>query len=84
MALYFLDFDANGKITKDDTGTDIATPEAMHKEARKALSAVAKDDIGRDGETMTYKVLVHDKSRRAVYSVVMTLVGTAVSGSDAL
>lgn len=84
MPRYFLDFDTNGTITKDDTGTKFASVEEMRREARHTLSAIGRDDIGTDGETMTYKVLVFDEQRHPVYSVTMTLVGTTISGNDAL
>ncbi|MBE7184516.1 MAG: hypothetical protein INR68_08935 [Methylobacterium mesophilicum] len=75
MTLYFFDTFENGEHIVDDAGLECCSFEHMRLEAMKALPAIAKDEIPKDGDRQAFTVLVKNEAGKSVYSATLTYAG---------
>ncbi|MER2267798.1 DUF6894 family protein [Methylobacterium oxalidis] len=74
MARYFFDLH-DGTMQFDSEGTECATLDDARDVAKRLLPAVVRDELIRDGDRLTYAVLVSDEDHRPVYSATLTYTG---------
>ena len=75
MALYFFDITNHVPISRDDTGTECASMDEVREQARRALPAIAKDEIPTDGDRRFFTVVARDADGHAVYTATLAFSG---------
>ncbi len=75
MARYFFHVHQNGKLYKDEEGTELASIDMVRLEAMMALPEIAKDEIPKDGDRQAFTVLVTDKAGHPVFSATLSFAG---------
>lgn len=76
MARFFFDIREDGKLRRDDEGTELESISDVRKEAQTILPAIAFDEIPKDGDQKTYVVLVTDDDGQAIYSATLHYAGS--------
>ena len=75
MPRYFFDAHENGQFTRDDSGTVLESVDAARVEAMGYLTAIAKDEVARDGDRQASTVVVKDEAGRSIYSGTLSFAG---------
>ncbi|KQO73422.1 hypothetical protein ASF58_22895 [Methylobacterium sp. Leaf125] len=75
MPRYFFDIH-DGKILRDEEGTDLPGPEEAACYAKTVLPEITAHEVPRDGEHQAFSVLVTDEDGHPIYSAAMTYTGT--------
>lgn len=75
MPRYFFDTYANGDLVIDDDGQECRDVAQVRMEAMRALPAIAKDEVPKDGDRQAYTVLVKNESGLSIYSATLTFAG---------
>lgn len=81
MPRYFFDIH-DGRLQRDDEGTECADFEAARREAMISLPDVARWEIPADGDRQTYTVIVRDEAGTPVYTATLTFTGLRLDGGD--
>lgn len=76
MPRFFFDILDAGSDQRDEDGIECADLEAAIVQAKRALPAIATDELPRDGDHRNYMVVVRDTDGQAVYSAALSFIGT--------
>lgn len=74
MPRYFFDL-RDGVFTRDDEGMGCADFSAVCREAKRALSDMARDVLPNEEEPQSISVIVRDEGDRPVYTATLTFTG---------
>ncbi len=75
MPRYFFDIFENGRHTPDEEGTELPNVATVRLEAMRALPAIARDEVPKDGDRQAFTVLVRDEAGKPTYSATLTFAG---------
>ncbi|GJD73084.1 hypothetical protein CFIICLFH_1309 [Methylobacterium goesingense] len=73
---YFFDIHDGAEVQRDAQGVDCASAAAATVEAKRALPAIAADEVPRDGDHRNYTVVVRDTLGAPLYTASLSFVGT--------
>ncbi|KQS59497.1 hypothetical protein ASG32_31340 [Methylobacterium sp. Leaf361] len=81
MPRFFFDIH-DGRLQRDDEGTECADFAAARREAMIALPDIARWEIPTDGDKQTYTVIVRDEAGVPVYTAALTYTGLIPTLTD--
>lgn len=77
MPLCFFDIN-DGKFTLDEEGTECADLEAVRREAKRVLPAIAKEVLPKDGDNQNLIVRARDERHETVYTATLIYINTTM------
>lgn len=75
MPNYFFDVHNDGKVQKDDTGTECSDWQAVREAAMRFLPDIAREEMPKDGDQRSLVVLVTDENKHPIYSATLSFAG---------
>jgi len=75
MPRYSFDIHYGSSLSRDTIGTECDGHEGVRFEAMRALPAIARDEIPKDGDRQAFTVLVRDEGNLTVYTATVTFAG---------
>jgi hypothetical protein len=75
LSRYFFDLHDNGKVQKDDMGTEFENLDEVRAAAMRFLPDIAREEVPSDGDCRAFVVLVTDEDARPVYSAMLSYTG---------
>lgn len=77
MPRYYFDLH-DGQFIHDDVGVECADFDAVRREAKRALPAMALDVLPKDGDQHNITVIVRDESNRTIYTATLSFTGLTI------
>jgi hypothetical protein len=74
MPLYFFDLD-DGEFVHDEVGVECPDFDAVRREAKRALPALAQEILPEDGDHRTMRAIVRNENDDIVYTATLTFSG---------
>ena len=81
MPKFFVDFQDEGTVHRDDEGSELADFEQARNEAIGMLPQIAKDELP-NGEHREFVATIRDHTGVAIYRATLTFHGEWLSTSD--
>ena len=72
MALYYFDVHDGDRMVVDQVGTELANDNVARDEATRTLSAIAAEEIPRDGPVRDFSIVVLDSARTVLFELRLT------------
>ena len=81
MPRFFFDIHSGSKFARDAVGSECDGLQGIRYEAMRALPAIARDEIPKDGDKQAFTVLVRDSDNQTVYTATLTFAGLWIGDS---
>jgi hypothetical protein len=73
MPLYFFDRIENGDVSRGEHGTEFATLEDARRDALRALTEIARDELPEDSEGCEFTIYVREEDGPPILSASLSL-----------